>query len=279
MSSGQPNAYQYQGLSGANQGWSSLLGSLGGAFNSFQNNPYGGQAQAGAGTVASQGPGIGQGQISSGQNLQGQAGAGFPYAQQLLQTAFDPQKGLYGRAEQQTTDQTNAGLASSGLLGSPFGAGIQAQNNQNFNIDWKNNTLNREATGLQGFGSYLGQAGNAYGQGAGLESQGLGTIAGSTALPYSTYASQIKDLFGLGGQLGQQDQGFLGTGLGFQNSASGIASQNASFEQKLGQGIGGLLGMLGGGGFGDIGSFLSSLGGGGGGAGISGLANDSLAFI
>lgn len=50
------------------------------------------------------------------------AAAGLPYmGQQIYQQAFDPQQALLQQMQQQVTDQTNAQLANSGLIGSPFG--------------------------------------------------------------------------------------------------------------------------------------------------------------
>lgn len=75
---------------------------------------------------------------------QGNVGA----ANQILNTAFDPQSALYTQQYQQMLDQQNAINAMSGVGQTPYGAGLTAQNARLFNTDWQNQQLNRQIAGL-----------------------------------------------------------------------------------------------------------------------------------
>ena len=88
---------------------------------------------------------------------------------QVLQTGFDPQSQLYNQQYQQMQDQTNAINAQNGVAGSPFAAGLSAQNSQNFNTNWQNQQLSRE---LQALGGYDSAASTAAGNVANLQSTG-----------------------------------------------------------------------------------------------------------
>jgi hypothetical protein len=74
----------------------------------------------------------------------------------MLTTAFDPQQALYNRTLQQVTDQTRAGEATRGVADTPFGAAAEGNALSNFNIDWQNQQLQRQESGL-------GSATGAYG--------------------------------------------------------------------------------------------------------------------
>ena len=93
-------------------------------------------------------------QAQMAQGMQGQLYGG---ANQIMQTAFDPQQALYGRTQQQVGDQINAGQAQRGLGNSAVGAAEYGQGMSNFNIDWQNQQLQRQATGMQA----MSQASNA----------------------------------------------------------------------------------------------------------------------
>lgn len=69
-------------------------------------------------------------------------------ANQVMQTAFDPQQSLYNQQYQQMQDQQNAIDAMSGVASSPYGAGLAGNAAQNFNINWQNQQLNRQIAGL-----------------------------------------------------------------------------------------------------------------------------------
>ena len=89
-------------------------------------------------------------------NAQGLATAG----QQVWNTALDPQQALYNRTLNQITQQDNAQQAARGLTMSPVGQELSNQATSNFNIDWQNQQLQRQLSGLQGLGSAYGGATN-----------------------------------------------------------------------------------------------------------------------
>lgn len=216
------------------------------AMNMY-NNPYSGQAMAGAAQAAPYGVAAGQAQFGAGASM-------IPYAQQVAQTAMDPQQALYNRTLQQTMDRQNAQMAQAGVGTTPYGQGLQSQNLANFNMDWQNQQLQRQLAGLQG-------AGGAYQTATGLMAQAPQTMAQSAAIPYAT-AQNIGQ-----GQLGAL-QGGLGVGtaganlsnlpiqdylslLSGQNQANQVANQQAGlglqqsqlgWQQmaQLGQGLGAL---------------------------------------
>lgn len=189
-------------------GLSGLAGLAGGAgqsvVNSGFNNPAYGQA-------ASLGQGIAP-------QLSGAASS-------ILSQSFDPQSALFDRTQSQLSDQTNAGLANSGLAGTPYGASVLGNTLGNFDINWQNNQLNRMtqggqaatsldqaaqsslltpannqiAAGLEGasaLSSLTGAANTGYGGALGdLSNLATGT-ASFGALPYNTYNAQQGNNFG-----------------------------------------------------------------------------------
>lgn len=103
----------------------------------------------------------GQNAASSGQSLyntltsqaqapiaagQAQYAALTPYVSQALQQGFDPQQALYNQQFANQQQQTAAANAMSGVGQSAYGAGLEAQANTNFNIDWQQSQLQRENT-------------------------------------------------------------------------------------------------------------------------------------
>lgn len=82
---------------------------------------------------------------------------GMGYADQVMQSGFDPQQALYGREYQQMQDQQNAINSMYGVSGSAYGAGVAGDASRNFNIDWQNNQLGRQLSALQGYNQTSGQ--------------------------------------------------------------------------------------------------------------------------
>lgn len=228
------------------------------------NNPYGNEAQLTSNTVAQLGAGIANQGLFQGGQLNNLGVGVEPYASQILQTGFDPQNALYNRTQQQLTDQTNAQNAMSGLSGSPYGAGVANQANSNFNIDWQNQQLQRQATALQGYSGAVNTAGQAFSGSQGLESQALNTLQTTGQLPYQTYLGQGQNNLAAlnsaaaGYTAAQQPTENLinnyNSYLGLGQSATGqaLAGQAQSFNQgqqtgaALGQGLAGLSQNLGG---------------------------------
>lgn len=143
-------------------------------------------------------------------------------ANQVMNTAFDPQNQLYNQQFHQNQEQTRAGLAARGLNMSGVGAGIENQSNQDFNTNWQNQQLGRQTAGLQAYGGATGQA--------------LGGLESGSAATYNPYSSALGQGFGglntaantgYGLQSGALGQGFgalnssANTGYGIQSGAAG----------------------------------------------------------
>jgi len=260
------------------------------AQNTFQglyNNPYAGGAQAGANTASGLGMNAALGAYGAGGNLMGAGMMALPAAGQIMQTGFDPQQALYNRTAQQTQDQSLAGLAATGMATSPYGAGVEGQTMANFNIDWQNQQLGRQATAAGAAGGLLGAGGNAINMGAGIMNTAPGQYAGAAAMPYATSMGigggqnqAIQSMLGLGqgaqGLANTQIQDYLAY-LGVGNQAGGVANQQAALAlQQQNQGfnqnmqLGNMLGRsiygigqgYGGGGFGGSPLFQNMFGGG-----------------
>jgi hypothetical protein len=142
----------------------------------FEQNPYYGNMQSAAnmgGQFAGQ-----QGQANMGQAgmLQGGAGA-------VMNTAFDPQQGLYDRTARQLQDQIRVGQAARGITSSPYGSGLEDQAMSNFNIDWQNAQLGRQVQGLGAAGTAGTQAGN-------IGQMGVGQTQMAGQAPWDAYNQQ-----------------------------------------------------------------------------------------
>ena len=107
-------------------------------------------------------------------------------ALQTLNTATDPQNALYNRTKAQVTDAANVANAMNGLSGSPFGAGVADAVNQNFNINWQNNQLQRDATGMAAAGTAMTTAQN-------VGSNAAGATGLSGAIPNAAYLTNLKN--------------------------------------------------------------------------------------
>jgi hypothetical protein len=279
------------GISGLNQYnlGGQNLGQYQGLTQAGINNPYAGGYQQGAGVAGGWGQQGGAQQFGAGAGLIGESQGFQPDVQSLLAMGFDPQNALYARTQQQVQDQANAQAASSGVGGTPYGQGVANQANQNFNIDWQNNQLQRAATGAAGASGLATTGANIAGAGAQLEGQGVNSYMMGSSLPYSTYAGINQGQLGLLNQANQYGQGaaqipeqqnteqlqFMQQQGQFQNQQQGLQLQQAQQEfqqaQALGQDVAGIAGMgagipgmgMGGGGFGGGGYGGGGFGGGG----------------
>ena len=180
----QQNTYDWLG--------GSVLPQAGQTAQNLYNNPFAGQALSGAQTAASMGQTGAQTSFNSGQTT-------LPYAQQIFQTAFDPQNALYNQQLQQTRDQSNVNNAQAGVAETPYGAGLTNQATTNFNIDWLNNQLQRETTGANAASPLMTTALQYLNQAPQQEVQ-------SATIPYATYSdigtgqdTALSQLLGIGG--------------------------------------------------------------------------------
>lgn len=241
----------YQNLVG--QGQSSALPAYQQAYQQSQAinyNPYlqaaqqAGQTYTGLGDTAMQQSGM-YGQAA--QTALGQQQAMYGAGNQILNTAFDPQSSLYNRTAQQLTDQVNAGQALRGLGTSAVGGQEYNQAMSNFNIDWQNQQLARQA---QGISSAVGanqagvQQGNLMGQnlvgqlGAGEQGAGYYLQGAQTPLTAqqtvanmpATNASQYLT------NLGNVEQGYsnlMGQAIPYMNYGQG--AQQANYTNQSNQ--------------------------------------------
>lgn len=279
--SGVPSVYKPGNLGYQDQSYNNVLQSMNNNFTglpgqvlpqyqqvqqNISNNPYASLAQQGANQAGALAPGV------SGMQMGG-ANALYGAGNQLLSTAFDPQSQLYNRTQQQTMDQINAANAASGLAG-PAAAGVAQQGLTNFNIDWQNNLLQRQALGTQ-------SAGQAFSGASGLGQQGMDTLQSGSNIPYATYLGQQQDIYsGLSGlssgylsafapeqQQIQDIQSYLGMGLGANGAV--LAQNQQAFDQAQQNGAGLASAVSGFGNNSTIQSALSGLFGAGGGGGTT----------
>lgn len=218
--------------------------------------------------------------------LSGAPGALAGSANQVLNTGFDPQQALYNQQSGQARDAANVANAGAGISGTPYGASVAANAQNNFNLNWQNQQLARQQQALQSAGAGFTNAGNV-GQGltqgyaqAGALPYTAGTTIGNNALSgVNSLQSILSGQANLGGQsfalpqqvlndlqsylqLGQaaQQQGLVGGQQGFNQLAGGIGGgigaantflnpSSGIFPNALsgiGSGIGGLFGSAGG---------------------------------
>jgi hypothetical protein len=253
-----PQGYQFGNLGGADQGAYSgvgglsqynvpgqLMGQYGNIAQSAVNNPYAQQYQAGSNQAGATGYGAGQ-QIAGGSLSM------MPDVQALLSLGFDPQNALYSKLQQQNQDQTNAQLGMSGVATTPYGAGVANQSNQNFNLGWQQQELQRAMQGAQGAGGLMQNIGQGVNTGVGQMQAGAG-------LPYNTFQGINTNALGVLGQQGAFGQqaaqlpqtqiqdylAYLGAGTGQQNAntalfGQGLNQSNMAFgqQQTLGSNLG-----------------------------------------
>ena len=161
------------------------------ATNSFNggntaNNIYQGAYQNAANAAGAQYGNVGMGLGAQSQSEFGAANNILAAGQNVYQTALDPQNALYNRTAQQLQDQTGATNSMYGLGSSAAGAGVANQALSNFNIDWQNQQLQRQAQGLSAYEG-AGQAASGLNTNAGqLGSQGAGMQLQGGQVPYTT---------------------------------------------------------------------------------------------
>lgn len=181
--------------------------------NTVSDNPY----YAGAMAGAQQGAGLGT------QGADRLYGAGMG----LLESGFDPRAALFDRSQQRLMDQSGAATSMMGLGSSPYGAGVMSNALGNFDIDWQNQQLARQAQAA-GAASPLFQA-------------APGLAAGSAALPSGAFMNQINNILntlkaqqvgqGLGSEVYRGLLGASGTGIG---QAQGLGQNIAGTTAQLG---------------------------------------------
>jgi hypothetical protein len=256
-SGGGSNLYTPTGLGTADQTWQGLLGNEYNNYNLANLSQYGQQSlDQGLANQSIYTPMLTQGAYNAGgalgtlgQQLGGASGTEFNAANQIYNTAFDPQSALFNQLSNQQQQQSGATNSMYGLGSSGVGAGIANQNQQNFDINWQNQQLGRQTQGLQAIGQAYGQAGQLGQQGA------QATLQGSQ-LPYQTAQGLAAAPGQLGNTYGQYLQSnvynpaqgmesqiipYLNYGQGATSNAYNAASNSAgALGSAVSQGIGGL---------------------------------------
>lgn len=173
-----------------------------------------------------------------------QYGALAPYVTKALQAGFDPQNQLFNQLFNQQQQQNLASQAMAGVGQSPYAAGLTAQGNQNFDINWQNQQLARQAQGAQTAEGLSGAAMNAVNQGFGAEttaqqalSNALGQIAGIQNIPIQDYLAYLQGSSNNAYNAIASQLGALQAGTGIYNANN--TSQNAN-QQFLNSGLSGL---------------------------------------
>jgi len=198
-----PEAYQtYQGM-----------------YNNPQANAYMSGAQNSANMYGQQ---AGSANTASGQQYQA--------ANQLYQQAFDPQTSLYNQQLGQLNDATNASEYSRGIASSPYGASITANADSNFQNQWQNQQLGREAQGVQAMNGAnqgamgLGQnSAQMYGLQGSTPYNAQNTIYGNQGTAINNYQASQQPY------MTQQNQ-LQSNSLGYMNGAQ--SAQNQAFNQN-----------------------------------------------
>lgn len=209
-------------------------------LSGYMSDPYAAGVQSSANAAGQQLATVGAQDAAASANDYAAAGMLAPAAAQVLGTAFDPQQALYNRTLQQTTDQINAQNAAMGLGSSPAGAGLTDQAVSNFNIDWQNQQLARQTSGLQAASAGLTSMGQDYTTASALGTTGAGVTANSGQLPYQAYTGLLGDLstalgsyqpyatgYDAVAQQGVQDYlQYMGQGTSATNAANNAAQTN-----------------------------------------------------
>jgi hypothetical protein len=215
---GPEDPYTYQGIgdAGPSQGGLPSLSPsdlkyltmlktlLGGGNHAGGGGVYGGASGPGSVTGDSSlasvlaaltgGYGLMQGQRGVPQQVQPLIDAG----NQTYNTALDPRGELYGRTAQQVQDQSRAATSARGVGMSPYSAGVENDAMRNFNIDWQNAQLGRQATGVGAMtgatNSAVGAAGFGADQNRGNVNALLTGVSGLQSA-YNTPGSWLNTLF------------------------------------------------------------------------------------
>jgi len=189
---------------------------------------------------------------------QGQQSNLYGLANQVAQTAFDPQNALYAQTQQQLQDQVNAGQAARGLGNSPVGGQEYNQAMSNFDINWQNAQLQRQAQGIssaaaastagaqqnQIMGADLAAQLSAQGQVPTYTQQSAQTpltaqqyVAGMPATNASAYQTNMGQLANLYGGVENQALPYMTGGVGAEQTQQQFAAQQ---QAALSSGLAGI---------------------------------------
>lgn len=251
--------YSYQNMGGADSGAYSGIGNLGsyniGAgylpqFQSVVNQMQPGSPQAN--NYLNQSTAAGGAMYGAGGALAGTSLGQLGNVQQLMNMGFDPQNALYNYTQNMNQQQNLAALSQSGVANTPYGQGVNAMANNQFNMNWENNQLSRASQAAGAAGGLLGNIGTNVGAGTNM-------MASGAALPYNAYSninsnalSALTGAANFGNTAGQLPQQQIQDYLsylqgGTQQQGTNTNTANSVFNQNqiLGGQLGGSLSNLG----------------------------------
>ncbi len=248
------NTYIPTGLGQADTTWQTLLGQLAGGATGASNEitPQVAQAFAhmlgidtsgltGAGAAAGQQYGqVGQQAQGAASDMLGQGRSLGQAGQQLWQTALDPQNDLRNKIQQQVTDASRAGTSARGIGMGGEAAGIENKDVSDFLLNWNNNQLQRQATGLQGYANAANQSGRQYAGGLTAGQMGADATLQSGAVPCQANVAAASLPFnaanlytGSLGGVNQQLGGVMNSIIPYLNSGQGV-TQQGFFQGQVG---------------------------------------------
>jgi len=231
--SSSSNTYVPTGLGGADQIFQQLLGqgSQASSAGASQLNPQLLQALTqylGINTSGLTGSANYAGDIygnlvpaaqSAQSTLAANAGGATAAGQALWNTAQDPQNKLRDQMQQQVTDASRAGTSARGIGMGGEAAGIENKDVSDFLINWQNQQLARQATGLQGLNASYDQAGRDI----------SGSLAaGSLAPQFAQQAGQVP----YQGQVQAASQPFNAASA-YTGAQSGVNQQLSGWLQSI----------------------------------------------
>ncbi len=118
------------------------------AASPYQATPGGNTSTYGSTTTSTPVSGPNGPFASLGTPLSSGATSGLAAGQQALTTGFDPQNALYDQQYNLSAQNAASANAEAGLTNSPYGASQAANTANNFNINWQNTQLGREAQAM-----------------------------------------------------------------------------------------------------------------------------------
>lgn len=244
-------------LSGSSNPYAQYAPQFGSVYNSVYNSPYASGYQTAANNAGTASTGVGNQGVAASGALNSSALNLLPYANTVMNTAFDPQTALYNQDLQKVNDQSNVANAQYGLTGQQAAGNVQ-QADTNFNIDWQQQQLANQLAGLSGVGSAVSNASTTANTANTLGTNALANILGGGVTPYgasntiagnqsSALQQYIQALLGpttstqstIGGL-----QNYLNTGVGASSDAASQANTDylsqLQSQANLGSGLGGL---------------------------------------
>jgi hypothetical protein len=241
MSSGgsAPNIPQYQSMGTADTGAISGIGNLTQAGQGLQGL-YASNAPSYTNLLGSTSYNPQQG-VNTGAAMQSAVGGLPAYANQALATGFNQNNALYNQLMQQTTDQTRAAEAARGIATTPYGAGVEAQNLQNFNNAWQQQLMANQQAAAGTANTLLGQYGS--------QMAGGSTLAMNAA---NNPIQALQSLIQTGNLSTAAGQAAISDYLNYMSGSTGAASAQAQAQNQYNQtqasalsGLGQLAGTLG----------------------------------